>query len=437
MFKIIKSRIFKVKNNDRLEIKRKAYTLLNNNIDINMLHSLEDRNVYEEIERSIFGSLFPLIKYKFANYCFFDVNFDSFMKSFCYKDGPQYSEAVNMEKIFINIVNSFKTNRMKNLSGKSNIYSPDIFLSPDSNNIDFNKFKSYVYARTKAYVRFLESYNRLEKFNKYNKGNFEKVLASNSNIYFSSFIYCNSSELSRFQRRGEKIERLLDELICIIFANYILKTRKIRLSLEVLQKDSELKKSCYRLWDYFFNVEEPFAYWEVYYQQFLKIIDAIRNNNSLKKKVDGIVQAEFKMNFDELFENFMTKDNGIIDLSYWHIIAKYDRVFDRIEKILPVKKGNNTSDNKKIYESNKMDKINYIIFLSNKLGIGLSQQSIDYLINTPNNDEYLNYLISSYQDDINLQGDINYRRENVKLLVAGYHNNFATKYNQYRKRTGN
>lgn len=63
---------------------------------------------------------------------------------------------------------------------------------------------------------FLESYNRLEKFNKYNKGNFEKVLASNSNIYFSSFIYCNSSELSRFQRRGEEIEHLLDELICII-----------------------------------------------------------------------------------------------------------------------------------------------------------------------------------------------------------------------------
>ena len=91
-----------------------------------------------------------------------------------------------MEKIFINIVNSFKTNGMKTLSGKSNIYSPDIFLSPDSNNIDFNKFKSYVYARTKAYVRFLESYHRLDKFNKYNKGNFEKVLASNSNIYFSS-----------------------------------------------------------------------------------------------------------------------------------------------------------------------------------------------------------------------------------------------------------
>ena len=58
MFKIIKSRIFKVKNNDRLEIKRKAYTLLNNNIDINMLHSLEDRNVYEEIERSNFWFTF-------------------------------------------------------------------------------------------------------------------------------------------------------------------------------------------------------------------------------------------------------------------------------------------------------------------------------------------------------------------------------------------
>ncbi len=60
MFKIIKSRIFKVKDNDRLEIKRKAYTLLNGNIDINMIHSLEDKDVYEEIERSIFASLFLL-----------------------------------------------------------------------------------------------------------------------------------------------------------------------------------------------------------------------------------------------------------------------------------------------------------------------------------------------------------------------------------------
>lgn len=60
MFKIIKSHIFKVKDNDRLEIKRKAYTLLNGNIDINMIHSLEDKDVYEEIERSIFASLFLL-----------------------------------------------------------------------------------------------------------------------------------------------------------------------------------------------------------------------------------------------------------------------------------------------------------------------------------------------------------------------------------------
>lgn len=217
------------------------------------------------------------------------------------------------------------------------------------------------------------------------------------------------------------------------FANYILKTRKIRLSLDVFQKDPELKESCYRLWDYFFNVEEPFAYWEVYYQEFLKIIDVIRNNASLKKKVDDIVYSEFKISFAELFENFTTKDNGLMDLSYWHIIAKYDRVFDRIEKIIPAKKRRNTSDNKKIYESNKMDKINYIIFLSNKLGISLSQQSIDYLVNTPNNDEYLNYLISSYQNDANFQDDINYRREDVKLLVTGYRKNFAAKYNQYKK----
>lgn len=101
--------------------------------------------------KEIYGAFLPLIEYKTGHK--YENAFD-FIIDISREYSADYDKLKKIESIFLSLLSSFKGYRQKVLDGKSNIYSPDVFLSPNSNYIDFNKFKIYVYSRTKAYVRF-------------------------------------------------------------------------------------------------------------------------------------------------------------------------------------------------------------------------------------------------------------------------------------------